>query len=108
MRGSRLSAPARDAGRLLGLQIAQGRRRRRYTVAELAERVGVSVVTIRKVERGDPSVAIGTVFEAATIVGVPLFNVDRSELGSLIAREADRLALLPSRVDEPVPVNDDF
>ena len=31
---------------------------------------------MRKVERGDPSVALGTAFEAATLVGVPLFHHD--------------------------------
>ena len=50
------------------------RRERRWTLAELAERVGVSVVTIRKVERGDPTVALGTAFEAAVIAGVVLFQ----------------------------------
>lgn len=33
-------------------------------------------VTIQKIERGDPTVAIGTVFEAATLLGVPLFHPD--------------------------------
>ena len=37
---------------------------------EVAERVGVSVPTIRKVESGDPTVAIGTVFEVASLLGI--------------------------------------
>ncbi len=37
---------------------------------ELGERVGVSRYTISCLEKGKPNVAIGTVFEAATIVGI--------------------------------------
>ena len=50
---------------------------RRWTVAESAERVGVSPVTIRKVETGNPSVAPGTAPEAAVLVGVTLFHPAR-------------------------------
>lgn len=83
------------------------RRERRWTLAELAERVGVSVVTMRKVERGDPSVALGTAFEAAALVGVPLFHHDparRSVEGEVVQ---SRLAVLPATV-RPRHVDDDF
>ena len=96
--GRPLSRSTVAAARLLGRRIALGRRERRWTVAELAERVGCSQTTIRKVERGDPSVALGTVFEAAALVGVALFSDDSAAL----AREAElveaRLAVLPQRV----------
>lgn len=76
---------------------------------DLAERAGVSVPTIRKVEKGDPTVAIGTVFEMATLLGVPLFGTDRSGMSDLVERGRDRLALLPTRVREADrPVHDDF
>lgn len=51
---------ARDAARLLGRQVAAARRRRRWTAARLAEQANISPVTLRKVERGDPGVALGT------------------------------------------------
>lgn len=54
------SPAAREAAALLGAWVRLGRRERRWTVAELAERVGVSVPTIEKVERGDLTVALGT------------------------------------------------
>ena len=96
--GQPLSRTASEAVRLLGRRIALARRERRWTVAELAERVGSSETTVRKVERGDPSVALGTVFEAAALVGVPLFSDD----ATTVAREAElveaRLAVLPQRV----------
>ena len=72
-----------EAARLLGSRVALARRERRWTIAELAERVGASVVTIRKVERGDPTVALGTALETAVLVGVTLFHEDpvRRSLG---------------------------
>lgn len=89
--------------------IADGRRRRRWTAGGLAERAGISRMTLHKVERGDPSVAIGTYFEVAILVGVPLFGVDRRALPSLLGQWEDRLAVLPARIRQPAPeVSDDF
>ena len=95
----------------LGLEIARGRRERRWTLAELAERAAISVVTLRQVERGSPTVAIGTVFELATLVGLPLFGADdRAQSIELRDRAQDRLRLLPARIREPSmgPDDDDF
>jgi len=97
-----------EAAKLLGARIRLGRRERRWTLQELAERVGVGVVTMRKIEQGDPSVRLGTVFEAASLTGVALFDEDRSRLSLEAARIHDRLALLPSRVRKPTEVDDDF
>lgn len=97
-----------EAAGLLGALIAQARRERRWTAVELAERAGISPTTLRKAERGDPSVAIGTVFELATLVGVRLFDAEPGELSSLLARARDRLALLPERVRARPAVDDDF
>lgn len=98
---------AEEAARLLGKRIALARRELRWTVAGLAERVGVSETTIRKVERGDLSVALGTVFEAASLVGVRLFSEDSVTR----RREAElvdaRLTVLPQRVRSRA-VDDDF
>lgn len=106
---ARLSRPAHDAARLLGLQVAQARRERRWPATSLAERAGISPMTLRKVERGDPSVSIGTVFEVATIVGIPLFAPDQRTVQSAIVAATDRLALLPERVRlSPPQVSDDF
>jgi transcriptional regulator with XRE-family HTH domain len=95
----------------LGLEIARGRRERRWTLAELAERAAISVITLRQVERGAPTVAIGTVFELATLVGLPLFGaVDRAQSIEIRGLARDRLTLLPARVREPSrgPDDDDF
>ena len=104
-----VSREAAAAVELLGAQIAQARRERQWTLAELAQRAGVSRPTVSKVERGDPSVSIGTVFEMATLVGVPLFSADRGERSAMLARARDRLALLPERIRTPSDeVRDDF
>lgn len=98
-----------DAARVLGLEIARARRERRWTLSELAERAGVSPLTLRNVERGAPTVAIGIVFELATVLGINLFGAAPAQLPELVARGRDRLALLPARVRQPSePVNDDF
>jgi transcriptional regulator with XRE-family HTH domain len=99
----------RDATRVLGSQIAAARRRQRRTAADVAERANITRQTLRRIERGDPSVAIGLVFDVATVLSVPLFGASRAELAELAARGARDLALLPARVrSEPVEVDDDF
>lgn len=95
---------ARDAARLLGTQVAAARRHRRWTAARVAEQAGISLPTLRKVERGDPTVALGTVLEVAVLVGVPLFGVEADRLGEAADRAGDRLALLPRRV---TPIDDE-
>ena len=96
-----------EASRLLGSRVRLARRERRWTVEELAERVGVSPVTIRKVEKGDPSVALGTAFEAGTLVGVALFHDDQVRRAIEAENVAARLAVLPATV-RPGRVDDDF
>ncbi len=99
----------RDAVQVLGHQIALARRERRWTAAELGERIGVSARTVSSLERGATSVAIGVVFEAATLVGIELFGVDDAERAALARRGQQQLALLPTRVYHPrIPVHDDF
>jgi len=99
---ARMPTPkARDAARILGAQIAIGRRRRRWTAARLAKQLNVSLPTLRKVERGDPTVALGTMLDAAVAVGVPLFG---GEIDRLADHLEDRLALLPDRV---TPIGDE-
>ena len=104
-----LSPLTQEALRLLGASVKTHRLRRRWSIDELARRVGVSHPTIIKIERADPTVAIGTVIEAATLVGVPLFDADpvvraRHEQGL-----KTELFLLPKAGRKSaVKANDDF
>jgi transcriptional regulator with XRE-family HTH domain len=109
-RVTRRQLPAAAAAvEALGAMIVAGRRQRGWTQDELAARLGTSGPTLRRIERGEATVAIGLVFEAAVLCGVPLFSADPSDL-SRIAREAKlHAALLPSSVrSSPVTIDDDF
>ena len=86
------------AAELLGAEVRQARLERRWSVRELAERAGVSTGTLQKVEHGDPSVSLGTAFDAAALVGVPLFYSDRERLGDEAVRARRRPVLLPTAV----------
>lgn len=93
---------------MLGGRIRLARKQRRWTLDDLAERVGVTRGTLRKVEGGDPTVSIGIVFEAATMVGVPLFHSDEVIRGREAARVRETLSLLPERVTKLPDVDDEF
>jgi transcriptional regulator with XRE-family HTH domain len=97
-----------EAARLLGASIAVARREHGWTIEELAERVGVTHMTIRRIERGDLGVALGTVLEAAVILGLPLFGDDPTVRRLEGRRLEERLALLPRRVRRTERVDDDF
>lgn len=99
-----MTPQARDAARALGAQVAAARRRRRWTAERLAEQAGISVPTLRKVERGDTSVTLGTALDVAVLVGVPLFTPTPDQLPLLAGRLEAQAALLGSRV---VPIDDD-
>jgi transcriptional regulator with XRE-family HTH domain len=101
-----------DAAVVLGQQIKVARFARKWTAAELAARIGVDRRTVAAIESGDPGVSIGNAFNAADILGVPLFGAeDRVELARLRREGRDRIALLPARIDtartNPEP-DDDF
>ena len=97
-----------EALSILATAIRTARLRRVWTIRELAERVGVSQPTIIKVERGDPTVAAGTMLEAATLVGVPLFDVDADDRGRYGAHKRAELALLPAAARPRRRIDDDF
>ncbi len=101
-----LSAPARAAARLRGTEIARVRRLRGWTATDLAERAGVGVVTLRTVEDGAPTVAIGIVFEVASVLGIDLLGASPQEVAGRTRRSEEMLALLPQRVRPAAPVVD--
>ncbi len=75
--------------------------------SELAQRLGVSRSTVVAIEQGSPTVALGTVFEAAVIVGIPLLAEDKKDLDELAASIAAIARVLPKRGRGKTPVIDD-
>jgi transcriptional regulator with XRE-family HTH domain len=97
-----VSRAAADALGVLANQIKMARVSHGWTLADMAARVGVTSRTMAAVESGSPSVAVGTVFNAAFTVGVDLFGLDGAELARARRRGEETLALLPSRVRKPI------
>jgi transcriptional regulator with XRE-family HTH domain len=110
MRVTRRALPASAAAvEALGAMIAAGRRERGWTARELAVRLGVGAQTMRRIERGEPNVAVGLMFEAALLCGVELFSTPTEQLDRLARESKTHLALLPQRVrTRPVTIDDDF
>jgi transcriptional regulator with XRE-family HTH domain len=98
-----------EALSLLGQMIRAARIERKITGEEMATRAGISRALVQRIEKGDPGCAIGAVFEAATIVGVPLFESDRERLSAHRATTAEILRLLPKTARKTRrAVKDDF
>lgn len=96
-----------EAAALLGEQIKLGRKQKRWTENELAERAGISRATLQKIEKGDMSCAVGLVFEVATLVNIPLFEQDTYPLSRQVEHIRDKVALLPRRIRTRQKVVDD-
>lgn len=94
---------------LMGGQIKLARKQRKMSETDLAARIGIARSTLQLIEKGSARAEIGLVFEAAHLVGVPLFAGEPSALAAQIARVEDKLALLPQSIRRPrTAVKDDF
>jgi len=82
----------------MGEYIRIARKRRRLTMAEVAERLGVGYQTIFRMEHGDPSVAVSVYMSALWLFGldravVAAVHPDNDESGKALER-----ARMPKRV----------
>ncbi|MFM7816224.1 MAG: helix-turn-helix domain-containing protein [Verrucomicrobiota bacterium] len=90
--------PAAHALRKLGRDLALARRKRGISTGDMAERLFVSRDTLWRLERGDPTVALGTLATAAFVLQL------HERLANLAAPASDELALglderrLPQRI----------
>lgn len=98
---------AKAAAALLGQLIRKARIEKKMTAVELADRAGLSRGLLRRIENGDLGCTLGSVFEAASIVGVRLFDADEMSLGSAIASNNTVMALLPKAIRSPRTIPDD-
>ena len=90
--------PAAHALRKLGRDLALARRKRGLATADMAGRLFVSRDTLWRLERGDPTVSLGTLATAAFVLQL------HDHLANLAAPASDDLALslderrLPQRI----------
>ena len=106
---SPISQPSRRALALFGTLLRAARIERGMSQALLAERLGVSRHTVIALEQGNPKLAIGTAFEAAVILGIPLLAADEQGLVKLAGTLAALATVLPARAGRrPAALNDDF
>ena len=113
-----MSSPSRTYSRLaeqaitlFGKQIELARKNRGMSERELAERIGVARSTVQRIEQGTAGVEIGSYFEAATVLGVPLFADDASTttLTPKLENTLSLIALMPKRARRKSrAVKDDF
>jgi transcriptional regulator with XRE-family HTH domain len=104
-----LSSSTLSVLKTLGAMIKAARLERGMSQAELSRRLGVSRYTVIALEKGDPKVGVGTVFEAATIAGIPLLADDQRALNELATTVANLTSILPERGRrKKVALHDDF
>ena len=95
---SSIPLPAANALRKLGRDLALARRKRGISTEDMAERLFISRAKLWRMERGDPSVSLGTVATVAFVLQI------HDRLANLAAPAADTLALdlderrLPKRI----------
>jgi transcriptional regulator with XRE-family HTH domain len=83
--------------KMLGKLIKSARLERNMSQSDLAARLNVSRLTIINIEKGEANVSIGTVFEAATIVGIPLLGEDDQHLKANVKTISAISSILPKR-----------
>lgn len=104
-----LSKTTRLTLKTLGKLIHVARTERGLSQTNLAQRLNVSRYSVMAIEKGDPKVAIGVVFEAALIVGIPLLADNNKALQKLEGTLSSFTAILPKRARfKNEPTDDNF
>jgi transcriptional regulator with XRE-family HTH domain len=80
----------------LGERLRAARLRRKLTQALLAERVGVALPTIRKLEAGDPRTSLATVIRVLQALGLAQ-DIDKLAVQDDIGRELQDIELKSPR-----------
>ena len=96
-----LPLPVDRAIKKLGADLSLARRRRKMTQAMLAERLGTSIMTVRRMEDGHPGTALQYLARALQVFGA------LEKLNALLDSSQDAVGLilmderLPMRVHKP-------
>jgi len=105
---TRTPNPARRALRKLGHDIRDARRRRRIPVAIMTQRASISRMTLNKVEKGEPGVAMGIYATVLFVLGMTdrigdLADPNDDDVGLALEEEHLPQRIRRSRRDRPVP-----
>ncbi|MFY9341093.1 MAG: helix-turn-helix transcriptional regulator [Planctomycetota bacterium] len=96
-----LPLPAARALQKLGRDLALARRKRALSTRDMATRLFVSRDTLWRLERGDPTVAVGTLATAAFVLRLEARLADLAAPGDdTLGLEIDE-ARLPKRIHGP-------
>jgi transcriptional regulator with XRE-family HTH domain len=80
----------------LGLRLRLARERRRLGTELFAERLGVSRETLRRLEKGDASIALGTFLRALRVLGLDR-DIDSLAADDEMGRKLQDIELLGNR-----------
>lgn len=90
-----LPTPVERALQKLGRDLSLARRRRRISQASLAERIGASLNTVKRMEKGEPRVQLHFIARTLHVFG------DIQRLAQLMDTSEDQIGLV--LMDEQVP-----
>jgi hypothetical protein len=98
---SSLPLPVKRALIKLGRDISDARRRRRISTAIMAERTSISLMTLNRIEKGDPGVAFGSYAKVLFSLGMierlaDIADVRHDKIGMELESEN-----LPKRIRKP-------
>ncbi len=83
---------------LWGQMIKLARKQRGMSETDLAMRANITRSTLNRIERGNLDVGVGLFFEAATLVGLKLFDTDdKEQLQDHRQRIVEKISLLTNR-----------
>lgn len=96
-----MTPSAARALRTFGRNLRIARKKRRMPMADFAERMGVSLGTLARLERGEPGVSMGAFVMALLALGelgrlAEILDVSRDDTGLLLD-----VASLPQRIRRP-------
>ena len=87
--------PVKRAVMKFGRDLSLARRRRRFSQESMAERIGISVSSLRRLEKGDPTLSWGTIARAMYVLG------EIEKLNQLLDTAIDDIGLV--LMDEQLP-----
>ena len=87
--------PVKRAVMKFGRDLSLARRRRRFSQQSMAERIGISVSSLRRLEKGDPTLSWGTIARAMYVLG------EIEKLNQLLDTATDDIGLM--LMDEQLP-----